>query len=363
MTKAQGRTPLKAAAPEGIHPPLDQEKVDGAMAQMRSDAQEDLLELLDLAGDVKAHQAFALIGKFAAASQVAIFKNIRQSSKANKIKDLPIRMNDGRIAKCDSLRDACQLLFGRSYDTMLREEESYDLLGEEAYEAASRLGLNRAALRAARALPPEQLKLVQSAITTSGTKAEVLSVIEDLASRIEQSEARIEELQAESEAKDKVLADKNHVADKLRQQLQRVKKLPPDEILQALLKEVSAGLHDARGALIGHFRQGLLALKQHHEANGGDSLAAMSGMVAQLQADLTAIREEFGLPEIAVDATPEWMKPEAEQSPEYRARMAAQRQEAQDFHERMAAAKGRQSTKGMTIKDHTPGQGGGASGE
>lgn len=146
-----------------------------------------------------------------------------------------------------------------------------------------------------------------SSLAEGGTLAGLeLDDIQRMSSR--ELREKLREERAESDAKDKVIADKNAVADKLRTQLQRVKKLPPDDVLQQVLKETAATLYDARGALNGGLRQAFLALRQHHEAHGGDSLVTMAGMVGQLQADLAALRDEFGLPEVAGDGAPEWLK-------------------------------------------------------
>ena len=205
-----------------IDPAIDQEKMTDAMQAMRQQAQEDAAELTDLARAIGAMQAFDLVGKFASASQVATFKVIRNSGR---IKDLPIRTPDGRVATCDSMRDACPLLFGRSYDTMLREEDGYNLLGEQAYEAASRLGLSRSVLRMARTLPAEKLEVVRNAISSGSAKAEVLAVIEDLAEKVQKAEDTTAETKAEVAAKEKLLADKNQQIDSLRTELTLKKNL------------------------------------------------------------------------------------------------------------------------------------------
>jgi hypothetical protein len=146
-----------------------------------------------------------------------------------------------------------------------------------------------------------------SSLAEGGTIAGLeLDDIERMSSR--ELRQALRDARDESDAKDKVLADKNAAADKLRQQLQRVKKLPPDDVLQQLLKETAACLYDARGALNGGLRQAFVALRQHHEQHGGDSLVTMAGMVGQLQADLAAVRDEFGLPDVAGDAVPEWLQ-------------------------------------------------------
>ena len=271
------------------------------MVAMRVQAQEELAELLELAGDVKAYQAFSLVGKFAAASQVATFKRIRESKK---IKDLPIRTPDGRVATCDSMREACPILFGRSYDTMLREEDSYDLLGEKAYEVASRLGLNRSALRATRALPPEKLELVRIAIADGSTKAEVLSVIEDLAEKAQLAEAAAGEAKAELKASEEVLATKNKTIDRLQRDLKRIEKLPPDEQLAGIKKEAIDLQSETIGLVRGGLRQALIKLND--APDDASKVAFMAGLVGAVYVELDALRDEFGLSLAAIDTTPEW---------------------------------------------------------
>ena len=280
---------------------INQFAVASAMDVMRDQAQEEEAELVELAIGIGAMQAFDLIGKFTAASQVATFKRIRESKQINK---LAIRMPDGRVATCDSMREACPILFGRSYDTMLREEDSYDLLGEKAYEVASRLGLNRSALRATRALPPEKLELVRIAIADGSTKAEVLSVIEDLAEKVQQAEAAADEVKAELKASEEVLATKNKTIDRLQRDLKRIEQLPPDEQLAGIKKEAIGLQSETIGLVRGGLRQALIKLNDAPDE--ASKVAFMVGLVGAVYVELDALRDEFGLSLAAVDTTPEW---------------------------------------------------------
>ena len=280
---------------------INQVAVASAMDVMRDQAQEEEAELVELAIGIGAMQAIDLIGKFTAASQVATFKRIRESKQINK---LAIRMPDGRVATCDSMREACPILFGRSYDTMLREEDSYDLLGEKAYEVASRLGLNRSALRATRALPPEKLELVRIAIADGSTKAEVLSVIEDLAEKAQLAEAAAGEAKAELKASEEVLATKNKTIDRLQRDLKRIEKLPPDEQLAGIKKEAIDLQSETIGLVRGGLRQALIKLND--APDDASKVAFMAGLVGAVYVELDALRDEFGLSLAAIDTTPEW---------------------------------------------------------
>lgn len=289
--KALNKTPATDAVE------LDQNKIGNAMVAMRQDAQEDLAELCDLAGDVKAIQMAGMIRKFSAAAEIRLFQSVRES---RKIKDLPLRAPDGGLRRAENIEQFCTLAFGRSYSKMAEEAQNFDLLGEESYELANRLGLNRNALRAARALPPEQLEVVRTAIADGSSKAEVLSVIEDLAVKVEEATAATEEVRAELEAERELSTKKTQKIDKLTRANRLIAKLPPDETLAALRKEASAVATDAEATVLGGLRQALVTLHNHdqeHETEG--NVVFMAGLVGQVQAVLTALRQEFNLPDVS----------------------------------------------------------------
>ena len=274
---------------------INQPAVASAMEVMRDQAQEDQAELVELATGIGALQAFDLMQKFASAANVKLFKRIRESKQ---IKHLRVRGRDGEVKSFDSMREACPILFGRTYQSMLDAEEKFDTFGQDVYEGASRLRLNDAALRATRALPPERLEIVRAAIGNGSTKAEVLSVIEDLAEKVEQAEAATAEAKAELKASEEVLASKSKTIDKLHRDLKRIEKLPPDEQLAGLKKEATAIAAEAEGFVLGGLRQALIALGNHGDERGAHDVF-MAGLVGQVQAQLAALREEFNLPDVS----------------------------------------------------------------
>lgn len=290
------RTPKNIEVQDANDESINQPAVASAMDLMREQAQEDLVELLDLAGDVKAIHMAEVTVKFCAAAQIQLFKRIRESKK---IKDLPLRDADGNLRRAQTMEEFCPLAFGRSYRAMMDAEEKFDLLGQEAYEAAGRLGLNRAALRLTRSLPPEKLEIVRAAIGSGSTKAEVLSVIEDLAEKVQQAEAATLEAKAELKASEEVLATKNKTIDRLQRDLKRIEKLPPDEQLAGLKKEATAIAADAEGAILGGLRQALLAINDRDSGEYAQHGTFMAGLVGQVQARLNALREEFNLPDVS----------------------------------------------------------------
>jgi hypothetical protein len=105
--------------------------------------------------------------------------------------------------------------------------------------------------------------------------------------------AALREAKEEKIADDKVLATKDAKINKLSR---HIAKATPDEVLLELQKEGAAIMRDAQGAVRGQLRQVLIALKNHSDADHG---VFMAGLVGQIQADLSALREEFDLPDVS----------------------------------------------------------------
>ena len=276
---------------------INTDAVAGAMDAMRDQAQEDLVELLDLAGDVRAIQMADWTQNILRAAKVRLFDRVRESKK---IKDLPIKTPAG-LRRAKDIGEFCQLAFGRSYTVMFEASQSLEALGEEAYDTASRLGLNRSALRAARALPPESLETVRLAISNGSSKAEVLSVIEDLAEKIQKAESEAADLRAEREADEQVRGDLRKKIDRLERDKKRIEQLPPDEKLVLAQKDATDAMNLAAGSVDGVMRKAFNALQDLGQG-GAEHNLFMAGLVAQVQAALNGLRSEFRLAEVADDA-------------------------------------------------------------
>ena len=119
---------------------------------------------------------------------------------------------------------------------------------------------------------------------------------------VKELRAALRETRAEHDATRAVMSKKQARIDQLERAQERIAKLPPDEELEKLQQEATTHLLAAQGAIRGQLRAALIAL-QNHDA---DNSAFMAGMVGQLMADLTVLRDEFGLRDLAADGTPEW---------------------------------------------------------
>lgn len=300
---ARGRKPL--AAQVAAEPAFDQGAIDAADLALREQAQQDQLELLELAADVGALRMADMMRNLVAAATVRLFDKIRESKQ---IKHLPIRQPDGTVATATTVDEFCRLAFGKPRTAMIEASETLQALGEQAYETAARLGLNRNALRAVRALPPAQQEQVRAAIEEGAAKAEVLTVIEDLAEKVQRAEEQLADVRAERAADQKLLEAKGKQIDRLHNKIARFDAAAPDEQLADLKRRATAVAGDAEGLVLGALRQALAALAQHAQAHG-DARALhgvyMAGLVGQVQARLTALRDEFDLPDVSGAAAAE----------------------------------------------------------
>lgn len=295
---------------------INQEAMAGGMEVMREQGvaqreQEDM-QLAQAAQAVGGALMARLHKNFSHAAEVSMFLQVRDLPLA-VLRRIPLpKVPDASGTFVDAaqvegqkipdtsgnLDDFCRRVFGRSYNTMQEEAQNFHLLGERAYETAARLRLSKSSLRLTRALPPEKLEAVRAAIDGGSTRAEVLSVIEDLAEKAHQAEAATAEAVAEHDATRTVLEKKNQRIDQLERSRALISKLPPDDQLSMLKKEATAIATDAEGAVLGGLRQALIAIN-NHGAERGQHDVFMAGLVGQVQQQLSQLREEFNLPDVS----------------------------------------------------------------
>jgi len=298
MTK--GRKPTAVAEPEVLDVSAEQQ-ADEAMAVMRegaiSEQQEQVSSAFDLGRFVGVAQLARTMSNFSAAAEIRAFEEIN-NSKA--FKHLPIKHPDGTFCPAENIDEFCRLVFGRGYKAMNNHKVMLQQLGEEAYENVQRLGLNRAQLRLLLTLPEDERTAVEEAMQAGG-KDEVVTLIQSLANKLDETQTQVAELKGELRAQAELLAEKNVRLDEERAKSKRIVAVPPDQVLAELQAEVARIVNDLRGGIIGQLRQALIALNNHGETHGARSAVFMAGMVGQLEADLQGLRGEFYLPELSHD--------------------------------------------------------------
>lgn len=94
------------------------------------------------------------------------------------------------------------------------------------------------------------------------------------------------------------------VNTELHEETRLIKRLKPDEALAKVRAEASVAVDESLGMVRGRLRQALVALND--AADHPSKSLFMAGLVAQVQAEIEALRDEFNLPETVGDDTPEW---------------------------------------------------------
>lgn len=284
------------SAPELL--PAAVERIEAAQNVALSHDQNDAVLAAGI--DLGRLEALDFLAVTANTAMLAIFENVKKS-KAWRLLRNPA---PGRNGQFESLEEFCEIKLGKSYKRLRTLSAQKNLLGQDAYEQAERLGLRDVDYNAIKTLPAPDQELVRRAVEEAQSRDEVLDLLQELAGRhAKEKEALTKEAaeaRAEKQAVEKVLQTKNQQIDKL----QLVQVLPPEELYQEIKKKASSVSADALGAVRGGVRQALIAVKDA-PGEGPSKTVFMAALVGQLQAELNALREEFNLPDVSSAADQE----------------------------------------------------------
>jgi hypothetical protein len=289
-----GRKPKKVDVVDVIDPSLDQDKINNAMAQMRMD--ENQIALATAQQD-SAVRAVALQMGYQLPADCTDPDLIQRDISANMRRSVEACLEVGKGLRV--LKVACQ-----HGNFMVRLDE----LGIEASVARRFMDTaNKFAKRATSHVlgaAGGQSKLFEMLILDdeqieelelTGQTGEL--ALDDIATMsVKELRMAVREARADKDASDKLLADKNAKIDKLSR---HIKKATPDQVLLEIQKEATTLMNDALGCVRGQIRSSFIALMNHTE---DDHSIFMAGLLGQLQADLSALREEFNLPDVSTAA-------------------------------------------------------------
>lgn len=282
--------------------------------------------------DIGRLEAMDFIATIANSASLAIYENVKKSKAWRHLRHP--ESCDGR--NFASLDEFCQVKLGRSYRRLQELAANRNSLGQEAYEQAERLGLRQVDYNAIKALPAPEQELMRRAVEDSQSRDEVLDVLQELAARTSQQRQALEserdELRAEHQATEALLAKKNEQIDRLQRQQQRSQTMEPDEVLANLKTEAGDAALAAEGVVAGRLRHAMQALREHEASERGrpdGQDVFLSGLLGQVQRQLTQLREELGLAALGTDTRPAWQQWADEQDALDEAAQAGDGDEAQ----------------------------------
>lgn len=212
----------------------------------------------------------------------------------------------------------CRLL-GKSSQHIDEELLNLRVLGEEALESMSRMGIGYRELRQFRRLPEDQ-KSALIEVAKEGDKTALLDLAEEMIAKHAREK---EELTTDLEISRQMLAEKKEELGTMRNEKEELKSRlvrrsateTPDEEGVALETEVTGFKSGVLSAFF-DLKSGFNALTEHTERTGINHTGMMAGLLDDLQAQFEELRQEFNLPEAReTSAIPDWVK-EAQQEDE-----------------------------------------------
>lgn len=217
QTATRGRKPMPTAAALVVETDLTPVVQAVAAADARMAVREEMDEVLAAGIDLGRLEALTFITTIGESAALSVYENVKKS-KAWRLLRNPGN-SDGR--NFQSLDEFCRAKLGRSYNRLQELGANRNLVGQDAFEQAERLGLRQVDYNAIKALPAPDQELVRRAVEEAQSRDEVLDLLQELAARHAKEKVALttkaDEAAAQLAAKDKVLADN---ATKINEQAQ-----------------------------------------------------------------------------------------------------------------------------------------------
>lgn len=234
------------------------EKAQDAVARLDQEAD----EILAAGIDIGRLEALDFVAVTANTAMLAIYENVKKSKAWRFIRN----PQNGRNGQFESLEEFCEVKLGKSYKRLRTLAAQKNLLGQDAYEQAERLGLRDVDYNAIKALPAPDQELVRRAVEEAQSRDEVLDLLQELAARHAKEKKEAEDTRLQLEADNKFLADKRDKeaqrADKAEKALQSGPRTQPlSERLATFAADVDKASNAASEALI-QLGQHIQALEQ-----------------------------------------------------------------------------------------------------
>lgn len=223
--------------------------------------------------------------------------------KKNKAyRAIEYRDEAGNLRRCADLEEFCTRYLGASYRKVKELTDNYHLVGADLYEQAEKIGFRREDYRAFKALPSDDQDVIREAMQAEDRDT-VLDLLQEMAARHASEKAALTaeatEAKETAEARDQVVKAKEAKITQLEETntklKRRIAKATPDEVGEQLREEVGQFAFAAEAEILGNLRAGFQALTDHADEHGVTHENYMSGCLAQIEAALLTIREEFGV--------------------------------------------------------------------
>lgn len=272
--------------------------IERSRQDIQTQAEQEKDEALAAGIDIGRLEALDFVATVANAAILPIYENVKKS-KAWRFLRNP---NSSNGSNFESLEEFCQVKLGKTYGRLQHLIGNRNLIGQDAFEQAERLGLRQVDYNAIKGLPAPDQELVRRAVEEAKSRDEVLDLLQELAARHASEKAAFAKQADEAKKEHAATSKRLEVVTKQKETAEakaaRIAVMPPDESLADLQKDASKVMNDALGAIRGGLRAALVALNDVPEGAPNQAVF-MAGLVGQVAAELAALREEFNLPDVS----------------------------------------------------------------
>lgn len=272
-----------------------------------SDERDVLNQML---GQIQMGRAFA---KFADVVSISKLAHIKETKMYRALAGKTGVDRDGNeITDVGTWEGFC-LVIGTTRSTADEEILNFKAFGESALEDLSRIGAGIRELRQLRKLPDDEKQALIEAAKT-GNKETFIELAEEIISKHarekESLNKQVEELSADREAKDRVIADKSAKLDEVETELvktkKRIAKIEPDQVTQELRQEAGDHVFAVEASIRGQLREALQQMQWHGDNHQTNVAPLLAGFLNQIDDAMADLRIELGIEKTADATKPEW---------------------------------------------------------
>jgi hypothetical protein len=245
---------------------------------------------------------------FANVSELIDLQKIKESKQ---YKGFRLISESGELLTVSSWDEYCLHVEGRSRQAVDLDLLNFKKLGGEFFEAMHAIGIGPSSMRDIRQLPGDAQDALMIAAATKDQDA-FLDLAEALISKHTAEKAA---LKTEAEvavgnykAQETISANKQARIEQLERENALIAHMPPDEYGEKLRGEVFklAGMAEVSVLAL---RPALNALVEHREQHPGIDQPMLEGLLANIEAALIGLRNEYGLKDApSADTRPEWVQ-------------------------------------------------------
>lgn len=206
-------------------PPAEAPEISAGFSNVLAAAQDSAItpaqadEVLAAGIDIGRLEAMDFVVTVTTSAILAVFENVKKSKAWKHLRN----PENGHGAHFESLEQFCEVKLGKSYERLRKVAANRNLIGQEAFEQAERIGLRQVDYNAIKALPAPKQELIKEALAEGATKEDLQRALRELAAadqkEIETLMARAEKAEEAAESAEQQIARKDNKINELDRKL------------------------------------------------------------------------------------------------------------------------------------------------